>query len=148
MVTAELAVAVPVLVLMLVLALAGVRLALDEIRCLDAARSAARLLARGDTPQEVVADARARAPDGAVITMRRHGGLVTVVVRGRLPVPLRHVPVPVPEATSTVLREGWAVPRASALSQPSGSRVPRGSRGPHASRGPGGTGSRAPSSMS
>jgi Flp pilus assembly protein TadG len=48
MVTAELAVCLPVLVLLLVVALGAVSVAAARIRVADAAREAARLAARGD----------------------------------------------------------------------------------------------------
>ena len=50
MVTAELAVAIPAVVLVLAMCLAGVTAGIDQIRCVDAARVAARSAARGDTP--------------------------------------------------------------------------------------------------
>jgi hypothetical protein len=65
MVTAELAVAVPAVVLVLALCLAAVRVAVDQVRCVDAARIAARAAARGDPVERVVALARSAAPTGA-----------------------------------------------------------------------------------
>jgi len=50
MVTAELALAVPVVVMVLALGLAAIRVGVDQVRCVDAARLAARALARG-TPR-------------------------------------------------------------------------------------------------
>ncbi|WP_308205284.1 TadE family type IV pilus minor pilin [Mycolicibacterium frederiksbergense] len=46
-----------------------------QIRCVDAAREAARLAARGEA-DSAVAVARRIAPDGAVIDVRRDGALV------------------------------------------------------------------------
>jgi hypothetical protein len=80
MVTAELAVAMPAVVVVLLLALAAVRLGIDEVRCVDAARLAARALARGD-PAAVAAAAAARAaPGGAVVALRSGGDEVGVEV--------------------------------------------------------------------
>jgi hypothetical protein len=84
MVTAELAVALPVLVLVAVVATAGLQLAVAQLRCLDAASVAARLAGRGEAATDVTAGARAAAPPGATVRMRRDGDLVaadvTVVV--------------------------------------------------------------------
>jgi Tfp pilus assembly protein PilV len=54
-----------------------------QIRCVDAAREAARLAARGD---DGTAAARAIAPDGAAVQVRRDGEHVvaTVTVRSSL----------------------------------------------------------------
>jgi len=48
-----------------------------HIRCVDAAREAARLGARGDDGSGA---ARAVAPDGAVVRLRREGDLVVATV--------------------------------------------------------------------
>ena len=77
MVTAELAVAVPAAVLVLAMCLAAVRAAVDQIRCVDAARVAARAAARGDDPARVRDLALASAPDGADVAI---GGSTTVEV--------------------------------------------------------------------
>ena len=84
MVTAELAVAIPAVVLVLVACLAGVHAAVDQIRCVDAARLASRAAARGDAPQRVEELARRGAPDGAVVSVTRHGGDAIVIVRARV----------------------------------------------------------------
>jgi hypothetical protein len=69
MVTAELAVAIPALVLVLAMCLAALRAAIDQIRCVDAARVAARSAARGDDPARVRWLAVASAPDGASVSV-------------------------------------------------------------------------------
>lgn len=51
-----------------------------HIRCVDAAREAARLAARGD---DGAAAARAIAPDGAAIQLRRDGEHVVAIVSAR-----------------------------------------------------------------
>ncbi|WP_317183088.1 TadE family type IV pilus minor pilin, partial [Intrasporangium sp.] len=66
MVTAELAVAIPVVVLVLLGCLAGLSAAVDQVRCVDAARLASRAAARGDSPLRVHELAQRGAPDGAV----------------------------------------------------------------------------------
>lgn len=52
-----------------------------QVRCLDAAREAARLAARGD--QSAGQIARGIAPDGAAVEVRRDGGLVVARVSAR-----------------------------------------------------------------
>jgi hypothetical protein len=69
----------------LVLCLAGVTAVSTQVRCIDAAREAARLAARGDERSAVDA-ARRIAPVGARVQVHRDGGLVvaTVVARSKL----------------------------------------------------------------
>ncbi len=71
--------------MVLVLCLAGVTAVSMQVRCVDAAREAARLAARGDERSAVDA-ARRVAPVGARIQVRRDGDFVvaTVVARSRL----------------------------------------------------------------
>lgn len=52
-----------------------------QVRCLDAAREAARLAARGDASAGQMA--RGIAPDGATVDLRRDGGLVVASVSAR-----------------------------------------------------------------
>jgi len=78
--TAEFAVALPAFVAVLVVALAGVATGIDHVRCVDAARSAARALARGDSPAAAMAVARAAAPGGAQVVTSVTSGTVTVRV--------------------------------------------------------------------
>ena len=67
MVTAEIAVALPALVLVLTLALGAVAVVTDHLRCVDAARVGARLLARGEDASRVRVEVARQAPDGADI---------------------------------------------------------------------------------
>jgi hypothetical protein len=83
MVTAELAVAIPAVVLVLVACLAGLAAAVDQIRCVDAARLGGRAAARGDSPARVLELTRAGAPPGAEVSVSRHGGDAVVTVRVR-----------------------------------------------------------------
>lgn len=76
--TAEIAVALPALVLVLGVALAAVGLGIDQVRCVDAARSAARLLARGEDVASVRGRVLPAAPDGAQLVV--DGGPDTVRV--------------------------------------------------------------------
>ncbi len=87
--TAELAVALPALVLVLAVALAAVDLGLAQVRCVDAARVGARLLARGEPRTVALAEVRAAAPRGAEVAVTTAGGRVTVSVTGQVPAALR-----------------------------------------------------------
>ncbi|OBH20076.1 MULTISPECIES: TadE family type IV pilus minor pilin [Mycolicibacter] len=73
------------LVSVLVVSLAGISAVSAQVRCLDAAREAARLAARGDTPA-ATAVVRRIAPAGAAIQLRSDGEFVvaTVTVRPAL----------------------------------------------------------------
>ncbi|MCI0685705.1 MAG: hypothetical protein L0Y54_00490 [Sporichthyaceae bacterium] len=51
-----------------------------QLRCVDAARAAARGLVRGDSVAEATATAQTLAPDHARIAISRSGGLVRVLV--------------------------------------------------------------------
>lgn len=83
MVTAELAIVIPALVAVLALCLSGLGLAVDQIRCVDAARIAVRAAARGEPTQEVVALARQAAPEGAEVTVTITGDRVRVSVQAQ-----------------------------------------------------------------
>lgn len=81
--TAETAVALPALVAVVVVLLAGLSAGVDQLRCVDAARVAARALARGEDPARAAAAAQAAAPPGAGVSVRAQGDLVQVVVTAR-----------------------------------------------------------------
>ncbi|OBK80430.1 pilus biosynthesis protein TadE [Mycobacterium sp. 1165178.9] len=70
---------------MLVLCLAGVTALSMQVRCIDAAREAARLASRGDQ-RSAVAAARRLAPAGARVDLRRDGDFLvaTVVAHSKL----------------------------------------------------------------
>jgi hypothetical protein len=55
-----------------------------QVRCVDAAREAARLAARGDDGSASVA-AQGIAPDGAAVQLRRDGAFVVARVRATSP---------------------------------------------------------------
>lgn len=77
--TVEAAVVVFGLVLVLVLGAAGVAAVIGQLRCVDAAREAARLVARGE-PEQVDSMVRAIAPAGAGVAVRTEGDTVRVEV--------------------------------------------------------------------
>jgi hypothetical protein len=87
MVTAEMAVVLPALTVVLVFALWSVAAVTAQLRCVDAARIAARELARGDTADASIAAARAAAPAGARIVVSRAGDLVVVDVDAGVQLP-------------------------------------------------------------
>jgi hypothetical protein len=99
--SAELAVALPSLVIVLAVALGAVDLGLSQVRCVDAARLGARLLARGEPPGSVLADVRAAAPEGARVSVTTAGNRVSVVVTGEVPAALRPLgALPAPSASA------------------------------------------------
>lgn len=71
--------------MVLVLCLAGVTAVSMQVRCVDAAREAARLAARGDQRAGVDA-ARRIAPGGAQVQVRRDGDylVATVIAHSKL----------------------------------------------------------------
>lgn len=78
-VTVEAAIALSVLVVVLALCLSGIGCAIAQVRCVDAAREAARLAARGDGDRAAAAVA-AIAPGGASLSLRDDGTLVVATV--------------------------------------------------------------------
>lgn len=89
MVTAEVAVAIPSLVLLLAVSLAAVDLGVSQVRCVDAARTGARLLARAEPMSVTREQVRVAAPTGAQLGVTTSGGRVTVRVSAPVPALLR-----------------------------------------------------------
>lgn len=86
-VTAELALGLPVLIgvttgLVWLLAVGAA-----QVRTVDAAREAARAVARGDDPAAAVALGERVAPDGVRVSVATDGGRVTASARGQVPGP-------------------------------------------------------------
>jgi Flp pilus assembly protein TadG len=80
--TIEAALGIAALVAVLVLCLAGITAVSMQVRCVDAAREAARLAARGD--ERSAADAaRGVAPAGAEVWLRRDGAFIIAKVTAR-----------------------------------------------------------------
>lgn len=77
--TVEAALALCALVVVVALALAGVTAMVAQVRCIDAAREAARLVARGE-PERAEQAAREVAPRDAQVAVRISADEVTVVV--------------------------------------------------------------------
>ncbi len=74
--------AIAALVVVLVSCGAGLTAMAMQVRCIDAAREAARLAARGDQAAAVTA-ARVVGPAGATLELRPDGDFVVATVRGR-----------------------------------------------------------------
>lgn len=83
LVTAEFAVVLPAVVLVLALSLGAMGLALDQIRCVDAARAGARAASRGDSYAAVTLVASRAAPPQSMVSMTASGDLVRVSVVSR-----------------------------------------------------------------
>lgn len=88
MVTVEAAIAVCALVVFMALAAAGLTAVIEQMRCTDAAREAARLTARGERSRGE--EAAGQIVPGANLTFRQEGDAIRVIVtkRGPLGVPL------------------------------------------------------------
>ena len=82
-VTAEFAVVLPAVVFVLALSLGALGLALDQVRCVDAARAGARAASRGDSDGAVALVAHRAAPSGAVVSLAVSADLVRVSVVSR-----------------------------------------------------------------
>jgi hypothetical protein len=78
----EAAFALAALVVVLVFCVSGLTAVSMQVRCVDAAREAARLAARGDDASASSA-ARRIAPDGAAVVLRRDGGFVVATVTAK-----------------------------------------------------------------
>jgi hypothetical protein len=64
-----------------VLCLWSVTVVGQQLRCIDAARTGARALARGETSAMARSAAQRAAPEGATVTLRSADGLAVVEVR-------------------------------------------------------------------
>ncbi len=107
MVTAELAAALPTLVVVLVLSVWGIAYASAQLRCIDAAREAARAGARGEDLTTVVEIAQAVAPDGATVDITEENGMVMIEVSVTVgaPPPLGSAVAPTARGRAVALSE-------------------------------------------
>jgi Flp pilus assembly protein TadG len=112
MVTAETAVVLPVLLLVLAAAVAAVTVVGAQLRCVDAAREAARAAARGENPARVLELARAVAPADARVTVSASGGdeLRVTVTADVAPLGVRSLRVEVAATAVTVPEPGVGEP--------------------------------------
>ncbi|BDU04082.1 TadE family type IV pilus minor pilin [Nocardia cyriacigeorgica] len=83
-VTVEAAIALAAIVVAVVACIGALLAASTQVRCIDAAREAARLTARGDSTGAIPA-ARAIAPPGAEIVVRRDGTRILATVTAGTP---------------------------------------------------------------
>ncbi|HET9188423.1 MAG TPA: TadE family type IV pilus minor pilin [Acidothermaceae bacterium] len=107
-VTAETAIVLPALVVLLGVALWAIAVAGAQVRCVDAARDAARAAARGEPDAAVVAVATAAGPPGCDVVVSHRGDRVVVIVRARIgPAsgPLSAIAAPVAQATAVAETE-------------------------------------------
>lgn len=81
-VTVEAAIALGAFVAVLALALGAISAAIDQLRCIDAAREAARLVARGESERARAAAARI-APTSANVAITVRGDTIEVDVRAK-----------------------------------------------------------------
>lgn len=108
MVTAEAAIVIPVLLLVTVALAWLVTLGIAQVRCVDAAREAARLAARGEPADAVTAAAERAGPDGTQAHVDADEDTVTVRVEAAVvpDVPLLdQLPAVTLTAESTSARE-------------------------------------------
>ncbi|MCQ4121690.1 TadE family type IV pilus minor pilin [Rhodococcus tibetensis] len=90
-VTVEAAIAIASIVVVVVLCIGAITAATLQVRCVDSAREAARLAARGDRESAMSAAMRV-APEGADVELREDGAFVVATVRARSPLlPLVHI---------------------------------------------------------
>jgi len=108
MVTAETAVVLPVFVLILGLILAVVGHSVDAIRAIDAARSAARLAARGEPIDVVRQQALDEAPAGSTVNIEFSAGEVRVRVVAPKRTLIGPLGLPAAESEAVALVEGGA----------------------------------------
>lgn len=83
--TAEFAVVLPALVLLIVVLVGAAGIGFSQLRAFDAARSAAREIARGEPRAAVVDEAKKHAGKAATVRVGTDGGYAKVTVTIRLP---------------------------------------------------------------
>ncbi|MET8875601.1 TadE family type IV pilus minor pilin [Nocardia sp. NPDC004604] len=103
--TVEAAIALAAIVVAVVLCVGALLAASTQVCCVDAAREAARLAARGDQANAVSA-ARRVAPPAADISLRSEGDRVVATVSGRSPL----LPLLMLRAEAVASREPGAEP--------------------------------------
>ncbi|MFB8276739.1 TadE family type IV pilus minor pilin [Nocardia colli] len=103
--TVEAAIALATLVVAVVLCIGALLAASTQVRCVDAAREAARLSARGDEANAISA-ARRVAPPAAEISVRSEGSRVIARVTSRAPL----LPLLPLHADAVASREPGATP--------------------------------------
>ena len=97
-VTAEAAMVLPLVAAFCLGLIWMVSVGIDQVRVVDAARDAARSLARGDDQGTAAAAARRTAPAGSRVTFKESGATATATVSARVSAP-RWLLVPLPSVT-------------------------------------------------
>ena len=101
MVTAEFAVVLPAVVVVLAVAMTALFAVAAEMRCTDAAATAARLLSRGESVATARSAVHAIAGPGASLQLSTADGSVRVDVRAAAGLPLVHSLFHLPAASAT-----------------------------------------------
>ncbi|WP_435771284.1 TadE family type IV pilus minor pilin [Nocardioides sp. SYSU DS0651] len=112
-VTAELALALPTLLAVTTGLVWLLAVGVGQVRTVDAAREAARALARGDDPADAIAVGERVAPDGVRLSVTRSGGRVVVRASGRMSGPgglFRSLPGADLEAEAVAIAEEQEAP--------------------------------------
>lgn len=102
--TAEFAVVMPAIVLLVIMLTGAAAVGFSQLRAFDAARSAAREIARGEPQAAVIDEAKKHAGGASSVTVRSDGGYSQVTVTIRLPAAI--VFVDEVEAAATARYEG------------------------------------------
>lgn len=87
MVTAELAATIPALIFVLLISVNAVMIGINQVRCVDAARVAARAAARGDSSSAVQHVGVRAGPSGSSVAVAGGDAEVTVTVTAPVPGP-------------------------------------------------------------
>ena len=104
-VTAETALALPAVTMVLAVLLASGSVVAAQLRCVDAARTGARLAARGESTSQVVAAAQHLAPAGGRVAVAVSGSTVTVTVTAAVRLPFEAGGLPVQAVAVTELEQ-------------------------------------------
>ena len=102
--TAEFAVVMPAIVLLVIVLTGAAAVGFSQLRAFDAARSAAREIARGEPAAAVITEAKKHAGDASDVLVRSAGGYSTVTVTIELPTAV--IFIDEVEAAATARTEG------------------------------------------
>lgn len=120
--TAEFAVVMPAIVLLIIVLTGAAAVGFSQLRAFDAARSAAREIARGEPQAAVVTEAKKHAGEASEVLVRSEGGYSTVTVTIELPAAI--IFLSEVEAAATARTEGSRSTAGEALGQPTSGGLP------------------------
>lgn len=120
--TAEFAVVMPAIVLLIIVLTGAAAVGFSQLRAFDAARSAAREIARGEPQAAVVTEAKKHAGQASEVLVRSDGGYSTVTVTIELPAAI--IFLNEVEAEATARTEGGRSTTGEALGLPSSGGLP------------------------